>query len=199
MKVTAIVQQQKRANRYSIFIDGKYRVSLSDIGLLDSKLSTNQELSEEEFRELLKKVEQDNFYGKVLNYISIRPRSKWEVQTYLKLKKCPSPLLTELLNKLSNNHLIDDQAFAKSWVENRRLLKPISRRRLIYELRAKRVSPEDMAGALDEDETTDKDVLKELVERKRKQLKYRDNLKLMQYLAGQGFSYGDIKEVLGDD
>ena len=40
------------------------------------------------------------------------------------------------------------------------------------------------------------EVLKELIERKRKQTKYKDDLKLMQYLTRQGFSYDHIKTAL---
>lgn len=199
MKVTAIQQQQKRTSRYSIFIDGKYSLSLSDIGLLESKLMLNQELSAEQLRAIKQFAENDNFYDKVLNYIAIRPRSKWEVETYLKLKKCPPLLSVKLLNKLSKNDMINDRSFAKSWVESRRLLKPVSRRRLVYELRAKHVSSEDVEQAIGEDETTDLEVLKDLVTRKRQQLKYRDNLRLMQYLSRQGFNYRDIKEAMSDD
>ncbi len=79
---------------------------------------------------------------------------------------------------------------------SRRLLKPMSRRKLLQELRAKRV-PDDVAErALDEDVGDERQVLTDLVARKRKQSRYQDDQKLMQYLAGQGFNYGDIKDVL---
>jgi len=196
MKVTAIQQQVKRSGRYSIFIDGKYSLSLSDIGLLESKLAVGQELSQAEFGELKQRAEQDNFYNKVLNYLAIRPRSRWEVEIYLKLRNCPAPLNKVILNKLSNKDLINDRVFAKKWVENRRLLKPVSRRRLISELRAKRVATEDIEEALQQDPTDDRAVLLELIESKRRQTKFQDDLKLMQYLARQGFHYSDIKDAL---
>ena len=47
------------------------------------------------------------------------------------------------------------------------------------------------------DETDELVLLRQLVAKKRQQTKYRDdNLKLMQYLARQGFNYSDIKAVL---
>jgi SOS response regulatory protein OraA/RecX len=49
---------------------------------------------------------------------------------------------------------------------------------------------------LAEDETDERAVLRELIDRKRRQLRYQDNLKLMRYLVGQGFSYDDVKSVL---
>lgn len=199
MKISAIQRQVKRGNRYSIFIDGKYTLSLSDIGLLESKLSVGQELSDKDIRELRANAQTDNFYSRVLNYIAIRPRSEWEIKTYLNLKHCPTPLANSILNKLSNKGFINDEAFAKSWIENRRLLKPVSRRRLVSELRAKRISGEVIDKAIGEDQVDDTTALRELVNIKRRQTKYQDKLKLMQYLARQGFGYESIKEVLSED
>jgi regulatory protein len=90
-------------------------------------------------------------YGKVLNYLAIRPRSEWEVSQYLKKHHSPAILEKQILSKLSNNGLLDDSGFAKAWVENRRLLKPVSRRRLLAELRAKRISGEVIHAVLEED------------------------------------------------
>jgi SOS response regulatory protein OraA/RecX len=39
-------------------------------------------------------------------------------------------------------------------------------------------------------------VLRQVVESKQKQSRYRDRTKLMQYLARKGFNYSDIKYVL---
>jgi SOS response regulatory protein OraA/RecX len=46
------------------------------------------------------------------------------------------------------------------------------------------------------DEGDEHNALREIIERKRKQTKYQDDLKLMQYLARQGFNYDDIKSEL---
>jgi regulatory protein len=54
MKITAIKQQVKQQGRYSIFVEGKYSFSLSDVALLDSKLIRGQELTEQEVRNFQK-------------------------------------------------------------------------------------------------------------------------------------------------
>ncbi|MCX6725611.1 MAG: RecX family transcriptional regulator, partial [Candidatus Saccharibacteria bacterium] len=75
----------------------------------------------------------------------------------------------------------------------------ISQRKLSLELRAKRVSDEIIRQVISEDETSEADVLADLISRKRKQSRYQDDLKLMQYLARQGYNYGDIKAGLNSD
>jgi regulatory protein len=127
----------------------------------------------------------------------IRPRSRWEMESYLQRKKAAPALVELILNKLSNLNMLNDLEFARSWVANRRLLRPTSKRKLQQELRAKRVPDEVITEVLDEDETDESDVLKDLVAKKRQQTRYKDDdLKLMQYLARQGFNYGDIKSAL---
>jgi SOS response regulatory protein OraA/RecX len=81
-------------------------------------------------------------------------------------------------------------------VRNRRLLKPVSVRRLKQELRQKRIADDIAEQVLAADETDDRAVLRELIARKRRQTKYQDDLRLMQYLARQGFGYQDIKNAL---
>lgn len=196
MKITAIKQQVKRQGRYSIFVEGKYAFSLSDTALIESKLTSGQELTKEQIGEFKQLSADDKLYNNALNYALLRPRSVWEVEQYLRRKKCSPTLSQEILNKLSKLDMLNDEAFAKSWVNNRRLLRPTSRRRLLQELHAKHVN-EDIARQAIENEAIDERVaLVALIARKKKQARYQDKQKLMQYLAGQGFNYGDIKAAL---
>jgi regulatory protein len=196
MKITAIKQQIKRQGRYSIFVEGKYSFSLSETALLDSRLGIGLELTEARLGELKQQSVDDKVYNNSLAYAMLRPRSFWEMEQYLRRKKCSPSLSKKILNKLSVLGILNDENFARSWVANRRLLKPVSRRRLLQELRTKRVSEEVVERVLGEDETDEKTLLVALIARKRKQTRYQDDQKLMQYLAGQGFNYGDIKDTL---
>jgi regulatory protein len=197
MKITKITAQVKQAGRYSVFVDEKYAFSLSDTALLESKLVPGQELSKEELDKWKQASLDDKVLGRALQYAMIRPRSRWEMESYLQRKKAAPALVELILNKLSNLNMLNDLEFARSWVANRRLLRPTSKRKLQQELRAKRVTDEVITEVLDEDETDESDVLKDLVAKKRQQTRYKDDdLKLMQYLARQGFNYGDIKSAL---
>src|ERR1700743_464237 len=98
MKITAIKQQVKQKDRYSFFVNGKYGFSSSESALLESKLTSGIEIWEGKLRELKKLSDDDKVYNRVLNYIALRPRSKWEIEFYLQRKKA-SPALTELIFK----------------------------------------------------------------------------------------------------
>lgn len=198
MKITAIKQQVKRADRYSIYVDGKYSFSLGENELLRLGLHSGQEITEQELANYRDESDYGKLFDKTLNLLSFRLRSEWELRDYLKRKKAEPEIIEKILNKLSINGYVDDEQFARRWVENRRLLKTTSRRRIAQELKQKRISNDiiDKVLAEDKEETDEREVLRELVDKKKH--RYPDQTKLMQYLARQGYSYEDIKAVLNE-
>jgi regulatory protein len=106
--------------------------------------------------------------------------------------------MEDILNKLTKLGYVDDKKFAESFVNDRNLLRPTSRRKLILELKIKKIPQDIINQAVGSDSAIELENLHKIIERKRRQTKYQDNLKLMQYLASQGFNYGDIKDALKD-
>jgi regulatory protein len=200
MKITSIKQQVKRADRYSIYVDGKYAFSLSEGALLDSKLVSGQEMTEEQLGEYKALSADDKLYNQTLRYVAMRPRSEWEIAFYLERKKKASPPLVEsILNKLRNIGLIDDEKLARALVNDRRLLRPTSRRKIIAELKKKRIAGAIIEAAIGNEPEDERNSLAAVIEKKRRQTKYQDDEKLMQLLARQGFNYEDIKAALKKD
>ena len=99
--------------------------------------------------------------------------------------------------RLVEKGYIDDEKFARWWVENRNLRKGTSRRKLQAELAAKGVPGSVVSVVLTETTRSDGNELSKMIEKKR--AKYPDEQKLIAYLARQGFSYDDIKSALHGD
>lgn len=196
MKVTSIQAQVKTAGRFSIFVDDAYAFSLSDSALLEQKIRVGQQLSAEQVKQLKQVSADDKLYEQVLRYVALRIRSTWEIHTYLERKGASPVLAASILNKLSDNGIIDDLVFARAWVRHRRLLRPSSKRKLQQELRAKHVSDEVIEQALTDDAVDDAQTLQAVALKKRS--RYKDDIKLMQYLVRQGFRYEDVKRVVGE-
>ena len=196
MKITAIQQQVRREGRYSIFVDGKYAFSLSADALLESKLTQGQELSQVKLTEYKRLSQEDKAYNLALVYVAPRMRSEGELHDYFRRKQYAPEFAQQLLEKLRRLGLVDDREFARRWVENRRLLKATSTKKLRLELRQKKISDDIIRLALVEDQTDERQLLRELMAKKRKQTRYQDDQKLIAYLARQGFSYDDIKSAL---
>lgn len=210
MKVTAITVQARDKDRVNVSIDGKYRFSLDivQVGELGVKIGT--EYTGEE----LKLLEAESQFGKVyvraLEYALIRPRSLKEIKDYLyrktrsvrtkngDLKDGVSPVVTKrVLQRLVECGYIDDEKFARFWVENRNVKKGASKRKLQAELRAKGVDSAVIEQVLGESPRDDADELQKIIAKKRG--RYSDDQKLMQYLARQGFDYDLIREVIQQD
>lgn len=196
MKISNIKQQEKRPDRYSVFIDEKFSFALSETELLRQGIYSGQELTAEQLVALKDDSVKDKARYQALGQVSRRMRSEWELRDYLKRKTYEPEIIDFVINWLTEYGYVDDAKFADAWVRNRRLLKATSGRRLRQELRQKRISDEVVDKVLSEDETDERQVLSELVERKRKQTRYQDKIKLMQYLSRQGFNYDDIKAVV---
>jgi regulatory protein len=196
MKITAIKAQVKREGRYSIFVDDKYAFSLSAEGLLDAHLVTGQELSQVDVTDYKRLSQEDKAYNLALAYVARRMRSEGELHDYFRRKQYAPELAEQLLIKLRRLRFVDDAEFARRWVENRRRLKATSTKKLRLELRQKRVNSDVIQAVLAEDETDENQLLRDLVEKKRRISRYQDDQKLMMYLARQGFTYDDIKAAL---
>lgn len=200
MKITRIVQQAKRADRYSVFVDDRYSFSLSEGALLDSRLHSGQELSKEQVSEFKQLSADDKLYGQALRYVAMRPRSIWELQVYLERKGASPALCEQILNKLTNIDLLNDEKFARAFVADRRQLRPASHRKLVADLRKKHIAADIIERAVGNEPSDETQALQAAITKARRQSKYAaDQLKLMQYLARQGFGYEDIKSALRDE
>jgi regulatory protein len=128
----------------------------------------------------------------------IRPRSIREVRDYLWRKKAEPETTERVINRMASRGYLNDAAFAKSWVRARQLTKPVSKRRLTAELHQKGVVDEFIQQAISNEEYDEHESLRAIIAKKRKQTRYQDPQKLMQYLARQGFGYDLIKTSLAE-
>jgi regulatory protein len=210
MKITDIKIQARDKNRVNVSVDGKYRFSLDVYQLVDLGIKIGQEYEPEQLQSLEEESMFGKLYGRALEYCLMRPHSAKEVRDYLYRKTRPTRTKTgemregasteltgRVFDRLVEKKYIDDQKFAHYWVENRSLTKGASKRKLTNELRAKGIDQTTIEQELSESERSDNDELQKVIAKKRK--RYPDNQKFMAYLAGQGFSYDDIKSALNDD
>jgi regulatory protein len=196
MRITAIKQQVKDHSRYSIFIDDVFSFGISETALIESGITKGQEISEDQIAEFKDSAAVDDAYNKTLGLIARRLRSEWEIRDYLKRKHYDIENINLIIARLYKRNWLNDEAFARMWVENRRLLRSASTRRISQELKAKHVSDTIIQKVLEEDSTEDSTILTTLVERKRKQTRYQDDQKLLAYLIRQGYNYQDVKQAI---
>lgn len=207
MKITSVSAQVRNQNRVNISVDGKYRFSLDLFQFTELGIRVGNEYEESE----IINFEQESQFGKVystaLEYSLVRPRSEREVKNYLYRKTRPSfdrlgnpkagvstDITDRVMARLIEKDYVNDQSFAKFWVDNRSIAKGSSRRKLVAELKLKGVSNQIIDSAIDGSGRSDSEEIKKIITKKR--ARYPDDRKFTIYLFSLGFSYEDIKQAI---
>ena len=240
MKITAIEQQKKNKERFSVFVDGEFAFGVHPDILLDHGLKNGQEIDDQ----LISAIKTDDSfrvaYDKAIGYLAGRPHSEREVRQYLRdkliykldeyreladseaktqFRSDKESAIEAIITKLQDRKYLDDVAFAKWWITNRREFRPRDKRLLLLELKAKGVSDADITTALttpsDEghfqsekqselsgasERDSEVQLAMGLAEKQRRKYAGSDERqfrqKMSRFLAGKGFEWEVIDEVI---
>jgi regulatory protein len=194
--ITALEIQKKNKERVNVYIDDQYEFSLTS--LQAARLKRGQYLSDDTIQELKSQDEREKAYDRVLGYLAYRPRSQAEVRRYLTRKGLDESVIGDVIDRLTRANLLDDESFARFWVENRQQFRPRGVMALRYEMRAKGLKNEDISEALkDIDEEEGAYSLASLQAQKMSGLAPQEfRRRLGQYLARRGFPYSVITTVI---
>lgn len=188
-RISAITAQKRNPERVNIYLDDKFAFGLSRI--VAAWLYVGQELSEEKIAELQSDEVREVAYQSALNFLSYRERSESEVYKHLSGKGHPDEVVKEVLERLRRAALLDDDRFARNWVENRSEFRPRSRRALVYELKQKGIPETAIQAAVDGvDEESMAYLAANKKSRRYQSLEWQEfRQKMYTFLAGKGFTY----------
>lgn len=194
--VTALEFQKGNKERVNVYLDGKFAFGLP-AAIAATHLRRGQTLSDAEIMALQALDEQERAYERVVRFLRYRPRSRAEVERYLRRKHFAEETITRVIKRLQDAGYLDDEAFARFWVENRQRFRPRSRRALGVELRQKGVAQDIVQEVVEEQD--DEEVAWQAVEARlprwhnlsREQLQR----KLGDFLMHRGFDYATIRAV----
>lgn len=194
-KITALTMQ-KKGRRVNVFLDGKYAFGLQ--AALATKLSVGQTLSVEEIDELQEQDETEVAYDRVLHYLGYRPRSCAETTRYLQRRGVSADTIEAVIERLLRAGLLDDEAFAAYWVENREQFRPRGALALRSELREKGLPDTVIEAAIDDvDETASAYRAAQTRASRLQHLDYQTFYRrLGGFLSRRGFDYGTVKETV---
>jgi regulatory protein len=202
MPVITTIKPQKGKGRVNVYLDGKFGFGIDYENYVRLKLQVEQELSEEEIEEIKAKANFQKILNNLLDFASRRPRSEKEYTLWMKRKNVPEDFHISLFSRLKEFNLLDDEAFAKWWIDQRLSFQKKSKRFIIQELRFKGINKEIINKVLGEAEVDEAKVARELLKQKEykwKSLKGTDKKKKMsEFLIRKGFSWDIIKQVVGE-
>ena len=190
VKITDIQQQQNNPGRYSIFVDGKYQLSLLLQDIDEQAVRIGVELDNVRLRQLKQLSDDSKLYERALKKALRRPHSVVEIERYLDSKHASPELVAACTEKLIALGYLDDADFARGWHASRSRSGK-SQRSIRAELLAKGVAKEIIDQVVVGDDT---DALQQLLRKKAHM--YDDRQKLIMFLQRRGFAYHDIKNAL---
>jgi regulatory protein len=147
----------------------------------------------------------DKFYNLALRFLSYRTRSEKEVRDKLRTKQIEPQIIEKIISKLKDKRFINDEEFARQWIENRSRFKPRSLRLVIMELKQKGINDE-IIGIVTHDSgisiNSDLEQARRLVEKRIDKLinlsKQEIYQKLGRFLASKGFNWATIKKAIDE-
>ena len=139
-------------------------------------------------------------YDAAVRFLGPRPRSVSEIRRHLRTKRFDDAAIDIAIEKLRAQGYIDDEAFARYWVEQRDRFRPKGERAIVSELLQKGVAREAIELAIgrrepDSEVQRAREVIKRPMNRWLAMTEQERKRKIQQYLVRRGFSYEVIEEV----
>jgi regulatory protein len=144
--ITALKLQKRNPNRVNIYLDGQFAFGLARI--VAAWLSVGQVLEDAQIQKLLEQDAVEVAYQKALQLLSYRERSEAEVRRRLAESGFEADVVEGVLERLRTAGLVQDDQYARRWVESRSLSRPRGRRALAAELQQKGIAKEKIEQAL---------------------------------------------------
>lgn len=200
-RITSI-KPQRNKKRVNIYLDGKFAFGIDLENFVKLRLRVEQELSEEDVEKIVKEAEFQKTLDKLLRFSMTRPRSKKEVADWFRRKKVHESMHEKLFDKLKHFELLDDDKFAKWWVEQRLAFSKKSLRVIKQELAIKGISKDAVEDALAQENVDEGKKMMEVLAKKAyrwEKLSERERRqKMSEYLLRQGFGWEEVSSVIDD-
>lgn len=201
--ITKIAVQQKKSDRYNIFLDEKYAFSVDEDVLIKHQLKKGMELDEFSIAEIGYQDEIRKAYNMSIQYLSTKMRSEKEVRQFLIKKEIDEVIIQEVIHKLFEYRFLNDEEYALAFVRTQKNTTDKGIEMVRSELKEKGVSEPFIENALleypEEDEFKKAFSLCEKFVAKNS----RDSAKIVkqkleQLLMRKGFSFSTMKAAIAE-
>ncbi len=192
MIITKLEYQKNDPGRVSVYVDGQFAVGIGEADVLALKLFKDKEITAEELNVIIGQSEYGKLLNFALNFLSFRPRSKWETEFHLRRKTKDEDLINKVIEKLENIKQIDDENFANWFIDQRNTFRPKGEKMIELELRKKGVSPQIIKRVIKHDQPSELEKAWLIISKK----KLTEREKIIRFLGTRGFSWDTINDVL---
>ena len=125
MRITKIEIQKKTPGRLNVFADGEFLIGLSKENLLRAGLRVGDEISRPQVGDLIAQETLLSAKNAALRLLAVRPRSEKEIVNRLREKEFDKRTISATLGELRTAGLVNDAQFARSFIRNTLILRPL--------------------------------------------------------------------------
>ena len=197
-KITALKTNKRTDKQVNLYLDGKFAVKLDTELAVKKGLKVGEEISDGRIKELTEDVGLARGLNIAYRFLSYRPRSEAEMKDRLHRRGFEDSKIEIIINKLKEQNLLDDTAFAQFWKENRDTFRPRSQRLTRLELKKKGVADEIIKEVTDDSD--DMQSAYQAALHKAQHLPNQDyevfRRRLGDYLKRRGFGYTVISQTV---
>jgi regulatory protein len=201
--ITALNAQARHADRVNLMIDGEFALGLSGAIVLEQGLYVGQTLSEAELLRLRGLEEIAKATESALRLVTHRARTEVELRRRLARNGFSPEAITATIERMHEWRYLDDEDFARRFVESREGHRPRSASMIRRELVGKGVDAETAGQVVAEAEIDDESIARDLAHkwlsqhaREAEEVRRR---KLIGFLQRRGFGWDVIRHVLDDE
>jgi regulatory protein len=209
MKVTKIEYQKKDPSRVNLYIDDAFFCGISLNTLAKEALYEGMEVSSELLDRIALMDLRERFLNRATEYILRSPKSEFQMYRYLRNVQYKKQgvwfskelninwdiFFEEIVGKLKEYKYIDDENFARVFVQSRVRNKPRGKKVLISELISKGINRDTAQRICDEEIVDEMKLISDTFEKKYKGKKFDINdQKMIGFLMRKGFTWDLIRE-----
>ncbi|MBK7258047.1 MAG: RecX family transcriptional regulator [Ignavibacteriae bacterium] len=125
MRITRIETQQKRRDRVNVYADGEFAVGISKETLLRAALRVGDELTPERLSALQSEEGLFQTRAAAMRLLARRPRAERELRDRLREKEYADADIARVLAGLRTAGLVNDAEFARTYIRNTLILRPL--------------------------------------------------------------------------
>jgi len=182
----------------NVYLDGEFAFGISLA--VAPWLKEGDQISQNKITALKTEDDLESAYQRALNFLSYRSRSEQEIRQNLYKAKVANEIIDAVLDKLRAGSFVNDNEFAREWVENRIKFRPRGKRALSSELYQKGISNQIIEETLQD--LNEEKLAFDLARKKMTKHKHLERTafqkKMYGYLSRRGFDYSLSKEVINN-